>query len=98
MQLTLVGRRYCSLCDKMRTALIDAANREGRKFWLTEIDLDEYPMQEDKFGELVPVLLAGEFPDGVEICHYHFDIRAWHDWINEHDKSGKNVVNSGTFG
>ena len=35
-----------------------------------EVDVDADPALEDRYGELVPVLVA---PDGREICHYFLD-------------------------
>jgi hypothetical protein len=77
LRLTLVGRSYCSLCDKMRLALEAAAAQRNITVHLTEIDLDEAPAWEAKFGELVPILLAGDIATGQEVCHYHFDHAAW---------------------
>jgi Glutaredoxin-like domain (DUF836) len=82
MLLTLIRRSYCSLCDKLRDALLEAAARHGISIQLMEIDLDDLPAHtaptcEAQYGELVPVLIAGELNSGVEICHYHFDEPAW---------------------
>ncbi len=77
LRLTLVGRRYCSLCDKMREALSGCASTNAISLELLEIDLDEYPQWEDQFGERVPILMLAEMPTGVEICHYHFDETAF---------------------
>jgi Glutaredoxin-like domain (DUF836) len=77
LRLTLVGRSYCSLCDKMRLALEAAALECNVRVDLTEIDLDEMPAFEAKFGEFVPVLLVGDITTGHEVCHYHFDHAAW---------------------
>lgn len=76
-RLTQVGRGYCSLCDTMRAACLEAALRHRADIELLEVDLDAYPDLEGKFGEWVPVLLLGTLEDGVEICHYHFDEMAW---------------------
>lgn len=79
MQLTLIGRRYCHLCDEMRVA-VEAARQDfgfSGATKLVEIDLDEYPALEDRYAEWVPVLLAGSVEAGVEICHYHFDAEKW---------------------
>ena len=35
-----------------------------------EIDVDADPSLEEKYGELVPVLVRA---DGAEVCHYHLD-------------------------
>lgn len=79
LRLTLVGRSYCSLCDKMRDACRDAARRDGIELTLVQVDLDDHPALETKFGEWVPVLLNGPLETGIEVCHYHFDAAAWDD-------------------
>ena len=76
LRLTLVGRSYCSLCDKMRAALLEHASTNAVELDLVEIDLDDMPALEEQFGIRVPILMLGEFPTGVEICHYHFDAHA----------------------
>lgn len=79
MQLTLIGRSYCHLCDEMRVAVQAALQDcalEGAAH-LREIDLDEHPALEVRYSEWVPVLLLGSAESGVEICHYHFDRDKW---------------------
>ncbi len=88
MRLTLIGRRYCSLCDKLRVALVDAACRHNIEFELTELDLDDHPVHEGVFGEWIPVLLDGELAASTErqrhneICHYHFDESKWLETVH----------------
>lgn len=77
LRLTLVGRSYCSLCDKMRAELLVSIHAKSTVIKLTEIDLDDFPEWEDKFGIRVPILMSGDFPTGEEICHYHFDEAAF---------------------
>jgi Glutaredoxin-like domain (DUF836) len=77
LRLTLVGRSYCSLCDKMRVSLADYAKINDISLQLAEIDLDDFPQWEDKFGERVPILMLADAPNGAEICHYHFDEAAF---------------------
>ncbi len=80
MQLTLIGRSYCHLCDEMRVAVESALHLAGRSMAdtiLSHIDLDDFPALETRYGEWVPVLLLGTLDDGVEICHYHFDHAKW---------------------
>ena len=38
-------------------------------FQLNVIDVDQSPELEKRYGQFVPVLMAGE----VEICHFHLD-------------------------
>ncbi|WP_137936235.1 glutaredoxin family protein [Chitinivorax sp. B] len=65
--LTVLFRDYCSLCHAMVAAL-DAYPARAR-FDLKIVDVDADAALEDKWGDWVPVLLAGD----IEICHYHFD-------------------------
>jgi thioredoxin reductase (NADPH) len=65
--LTLYIRGYCHLCDDMRAAIAPWRERFG--FELEEVDVDDDPELEDRYGEKVPVLVEGE----REICHYYLD-------------------------
>lgn len=65
--LKLYGREYCSLCTDMRDQLV----AQGLSFvW---VDVDEDDDLEERYGDLVPVLVS---PQGIKICHYHLDQRA----------------------
>jgi Glutaredoxin-like domain (DUF836) len=66
-QLTLLVRAYCHLCDTMRDAVEPLARQAG--WTLREIDVDSDPRLEARWGERVPVLLAGD----RELCHYRLD-------------------------
>jgi thioredoxin reductase (NADPH) len=66
-RLTLLVRAYCHLCDDMRSALMPLAVAAG--VTVEEIDVDSNPVLESRWGEYVPVLLAGE----RELCHYRLD-------------------------
>ena len=66
-RLTLLSRSYCHLCDDMRTAL--QAMQGGLPFSVEVVDVDNHPALEERYGDLVPVLLDGE----TEICHYFLD-------------------------
>jgi hypothetical protein len=72
VQLTLLSRAYCHLCDEMREALAPLAIRAGAH--VVELDVDADPALEAKFGDLVPVLLLGGVDGGVELCHYALDV------------------------
>jgi hypothetical protein len=66
-RLTLLVRAYCHLCDDMREALAPLAARFG---WaIEEIDIDADAVLEKRWGESVPVLLAGE----RELCRHRID-------------------------
>lgn len=67
MRLTLYFREYCSLCHQMLAELQPWLQKHG--FALDVIDVDADPVLEERFNELVPVLMDGEH----EICHYHLD-------------------------
>ena len=69
--LTLLTRAYCHLCDDMRAALAPLARSANAT--IVEIDVDTDPALEARFGERVPVLLAGGVDDGLELCHYTLD-------------------------
>jgi len=71
MRLTLLTRAYCHLCDQMRDGLRPLL--AGRTVELIEIDVDADPGLEERFGDLVPVLIAGEPGDGRELCHHRLD-------------------------
>ena len=71
LQLTLLSRAYCHLCDDLRDALAPIAARHCAT--VAELDVDDDPVLEAKFGDRVPVLLQGDPDDGVELCHFHLD-------------------------
>ena len=67
MRLTLLTRAYCHLCDEMRAEV--AALAAAADVAVDEIDVDGDPALEARWGDLVPVLLAGEH----ELFHYRVD-------------------------
>ncbi len=71
LQLTLVVRRWCSLCDAMRDEAAPIAARHG--FGIVDVDLDAHPEWESRFGERVPVLLLGPAPDGKPLAELALD-------------------------
>lgn len=68
IELTLLSRSYCHLCEDMQNAL--ALHPRQGEFRVTVVDVDADPALEARYGILVPVLLHGD----VEICHYHLDV------------------------
>ncbi|SAK69466.1 glutaredoxin [Caballeronia temeraria] len=63
----LYGRAWCHLCEDMRAELEPVAAQHGLDVeW---VDIDEDPLLEARYDELVPVLTL----DGVELCRYRFD-------------------------
>ncbi len=72
--IKLYGREYCSLCSTMRSQLAEIG---VPVLW---VDIDDDPGLEERFGDLVPVLVA---PSGDEICHYHLDRPALDAYLAE---------------
>ena len=66
-RLTLLSRSWCHLCDDMRLALEPMAKLHA--FDLQIVDIDGDSALESRYGEDIPVLLAGEY----EICRHRFD-------------------------
>jgi hypothetical protein len=71
VQLTLLTRAYCHLCDTMRDALMPIARRYGAT--VVEFDVDADPALEAAYGDLVPVLLHGNVAEGAVLCQFHLD-------------------------
>jgi len=69
--LTLLSRSYCHLCDDMRDALLPLAQRHGAS--VAEIDVDAFPDLDERYGDLVPVVMLGAPAEGVALCHYRLD-------------------------
>ncbi|BDB24867.1 thioredoxin family protein [Cupriavidus sp. TA19] len=84
--LTLYGRAYCHLCDDMKVAL--ESLRRDFSFVLHEVDVDSDASLEDRFGDLVPVLMAGT-PEALhsgaaQLCHYFLDEGVVRVWLAAH--------------
>jgi hypothetical protein len=71
MKLTLLTRVGCHLCDEMLDAVRPMAAARGAAVVLVDVDGD--PELEAIYGNLVPVLFAGEPHDGAELCRYRLD-------------------------
>lgn len=72
--LTLLVRRWCTLCDVMRDAAAPTAARHGWR--IVDVDLDLHPEWESRFGTRVPVLMVGEPPDGEPVAELSVDVSA----------------------
>lgn len=83
MQLTLMFRPYCGLCHQMLEALKPWQNQYS--FEIKIIEIDDFPELEEKYNELVPVLLYGE----EEICHWHLDETALEQFLKTTSKTLK---------
>lgn len=71
IQLTLLVRAYCHLCEEMAHALAPLAAAHHAD--VVTIDVDAHPPLEAAHGDRVPVLFLGPVEAGVELCHYHLD-------------------------
>ena len=65
--LTVYGHSYCSLCEVMLNALKPLQQELG--YAVEWVDIEGNESLEQRFGELVPVLMMGE----EKLCHYHLD-------------------------
>jgi hypothetical protein len=66
-ELVVYSREGCHLCEDMISGLQQWQERECFSFEVVDVDSD--PNLRLRYGERVPVLIAGE----KEICHYHLD-------------------------
>lgn len=68
--LTVLSRDYCHLCEELLAGLRQFQGRYD--FAIEVIDVDSRPELEERWGELVPVVLDGD----REICHHFLDVDA----------------------
>lgn len=73
--LTLYSREYCHLCHDM-LALVESM-RERFKFELRVIDVDCDPALEERYGDLVPVLIH----DHLELARYRLNTPALETYL-----------------
>jgi thioredoxin reductase (NADPH) len=67
----LFSRNYCHLCHDLLAALEALRDEQDAvHFDIEVLDVDADPMLEEKYDELVPVLVDAE---GRELCHYFLD-------------------------
>jgi hypothetical protein len=69
--LTLLTRAYCHLCDEMLAAVRPIAAAHDASISVVDVDAD--PALEAAYGDLVPVLFAGDPTAGDELCRYRLD-------------------------
>jgi len=68
INITLIGREECHLCDEARAVITDVI--EGKKSLLfEEVGLDDNPLWRELYGELIPVVLI----NGQEHAHWRVD-------------------------
>ena len=77
VKLTLLVRAYCHLCEQMREQL--APLLVADKVTVELVDVDADPALDARWGDKVPVLLAGE----QELCHYRLDAAVVARWLRE---------------
>jgi Glutaredoxin and related proteins len=65
VNITLIGRDECPLCDDARKAINDViAGHSNVEF--EEVNLEDNPLWKDLYGELIPVVLI----NGEEHAHW----------------------------
>ncbi len=69
--LRVLSRSWCHLCDELLEGLAPIAARYNTQ--IEVIDVDSDAQLEERWGELVPVVLTD---DHQPLCHYHLDERA----------------------
>ena len=71
LELVVYAREGCHLCEDMISALRQRQARQCFSFQVIDVDTDQ--ALRSRYGERVPVLVAGD----MEICHYHLDPAAF---------------------
>ncbi len=68
IELTLMTRAGCRLCDEMKTVIEEVADQSprGRALKVAEVDVSTDPDLEARWGSEIPVLLYG----GQEIARH----------------------------
>ena len=69
--LTVYSREHCHLCQDMLAALQEL--KASYPFQLEVVDVDSDSDLQSRYGQRVPVLMAGD----REICHYYLDLNAF---------------------
>ena len=73
MNLTLLTRAYCHLCDEMAEALRPIASAAGAAVDVVDVDGPGHEALEEAWGDRVPALFAGDPVDGVLLCATTFE-------------------------
>ena len=80
IELTLLTRSGCPLCDKMKAVVETVAQQDGgRTVALAEIDVSADPDLEKRWGNDIPVLLCG----GREIARHRVSASELADAISQ---------------
>lgn len=77
MELTLLFREYCGLCQQMREALLPWQQKWN--FTVKIIDVDEDERLIEQYNELVPVLLH----ETHMICYWYLDEVKLQDFLQQ---------------
>jgi len=77
VELLLLGRPDCGLCEEFRAALVEAFPALAST--LRYVDVDDHAGWRGRYGHVVPVLIDG---DGTEICQTHFDAAALQRYLD----------------
>ena len=75
MELTLLSRPGCHLCDDMLHALSELQGRCG--FSVAVVDVDRDPELARDYGNDIPVLLHA----GTELCRHRLDSASLTDYL-----------------
>jgi Glutaredoxin-like domain (DUF836) len=73
VELTLLARAYCHLCDDMMAALAPLAMAHGAVVTVVDVDAPGREALEAAWSECVPVLFAGPPDPGNELCRHRLD-------------------------
>ena len=76
IELTLISRGYCHLCQEMESALAPIAAEFSAAVRVVDVDAD--PALLARYDERVPVLLHGE----NELCHYFLDAGKTREYLS----------------
>ena len=77
VELTLISRTYCHLCHDMERALVPLMQEFAAEMEILDVDAD--PLLEERYGEIVPVLLHGQ----NELCRFVLDSGKVRDYLND---------------
>ena len=77
VRLTLISRTYCHLCHDMELALVPLMQEFAAEMEILDVDAD--PLLEERYGEIVPVLLHGQ----NELCRFVLDSGKVRDYLND---------------
>ena len=75
--MTLISRTYCHLCQDMELALVPLMQEFAAEMEILDVDAD--PLLEERYGEIVPVLLHGQ----NELCRFVLDSGKVRDYLND---------------